>query len=534
MVSLKNSLIILTAFIIGVVVALPHLYGIWQFGENYWGLTDNEELVYLEEETYIYSARAHQVLKGFFTGESYVWEYRFAPSPFLGELAAILPISFLSLLAGSIAGGLILSDFVFPLLLFLLIYWGLKKNNYPTIFSICVPITIIFAPFISSLIPYPKFVSLEISGSPNSPLFFSRTPYPQVTSLFLFGYIFLFTQVLDNPRKKIIKIWSTVLGLMLYLLPFIGSSVLFATGLLSKKILKVLNTQLVIISIAFLLILALPAIYNYFKLYETLEVIDFYQRATFPVNFLFPTQLRYLLIAAVLLLLNRKNSFFKITAAILIAASVLVDGHQIVIGRNLEADHWISRVLAPMGTFALLLIFNTIIIKFVPKFDKAIWILIAMTVSMVAITKQMDWIKAYEKDLQINLEVARIANEIKQNTPKNAVIGSLSPQISKHITGLTGRWVYVAPGNKSIVNSNEQLDRICDLLVLIDRDAKINQISELVTYSLGFKVRGENISSEIVQIQNCLDSPQHAPRYKLDYLLEEENGQWNLVSLTNN
>src|SRR3989344_579734 len=222
-------LLILSLISIGLVVSLPHIYGIFKFQNNYSPLTTDQSLSCMHEETYIYSAYVQELQKGNIRGDNYVWEYKNSPSVFFGEIGGVLPIYALSLIGGSIPAGFILSDFVLPIIFAMVIYFGLRQSGYEKIFSLASSIIVIIAPFLSSLLPFVSKSGTELTGAANNPLFFARTPYPQITSIFLFSIIFVTAELLRRFRKNIIYLWSVLLGMTFYLMPYIGSVVLLSS-----------------------------------------------------------------------------------------------------------------------------------------------------------------------------------------------------------------------------------------------------------------------------------------------------------------
>src|SRR3990167_9203774 len=114
------KLVIFISLIISFVITLPYIYGYYRFNNHFSSLISNDNLSYLREHTYSYSAQVNQIIKGHLYGDAYIWEYKSKPSPFVGELASIIPIAIISLLANSTPNGFFLSTFAFSLTLFVL------------------------------------------------------------------------------------------------------------------------------------------------------------------------------------------------------------------------------------------------------------------------------------------------------------------------------------------------------------------------------------------------------------------------------
>src|SRR3989344_783870 len=196
------KLVIFISLIISFVITLPYIYEYYRFNNHFSSLISNDNLSYLREETYSYSAQVNQIIKGHLYGDAYIWEYKSKPSPFVGELASIIPITALSFLVRSVPNGFALATFVFSVTLFITIYWGLRIFRFPKHFSIFASTSIIIIPFLSSLLPYYSHNLTQITGGTLLPLFFFRIPNPLISSIYLFLSIFSTIFILKNPSAK--------------------------------------------------------------------------------------------------------------------------------------------------------------------------------------------------------------------------------------------------------------------------------------------------------------------------------------------
>src|SRR3989338_2638270 len=126
----ESLLLLFLAFLISVIFTIPHIYGLKSFGSNYSPLISSPNLAHVSEETYTYAPEVHQIFKGHWRGDPYIWEYRDDPSPYVSELSSIIPLAFLALLSGSVANSFILADFIFHALMLLTIYYFLRKLKF--------------------------------------------------------------------------------------------------------------------------------------------------------------------------------------------------------------------------------------------------------------------------------------------------------------------------------------------------------------------------------------------------------------------
>ncbi len=527
-----NKPLILLSILIAFIFALPHLYGFYRLGNNYFPLQSNQDLSYINDETYAYAPEVQNLLKFELNGDPYLWEYKSSPLPFIGELASILPVSILSVLTGSVSYGFAAADLIFPVGLFLLIFFGLRLNGFSKIFSLSTSLAIIALPFFSLLIPKLSSYGTQLTGTLTDPLLFSRTPHPQISDFYLFAPLFLTALVLKNPAKKLVYLWAASIGLSVYSSPYVASTVFGGVILLIPAILKRLPKRTIAFSVVIIGFLSLAWLINFFQIQRFLTSSGFLLRSTFPQKFLFPAQLRFVAIALIILFVNRKDNLSKVLAAFLISASLMVDGHQLIFGRNIEADHWLTRVLAPLGTLALFLIVEKLLTRLRPNILKGVWFLAIIGFLALAFAKQMSWIKTHPQLTYLNSDKQKLLNQISLETSKNDVIGTLSPNLNSEIVALTGRRIYLAPGDRTLASSDEQIKRACDLIFLLNIRENEQSLRQLGQYLIGTETANKNYLDKTVEnLMSCAKLKQTGPNYKLDYIVESDdsNQQWTLI-----
>src|SRR3990167_7076176 len=479
------KLVIFISLIIGFIIALPYIYGYYTFNNNFSPLISNDNLSYLREHTYSYSAKVNQIIKGHLYGDAYIWEYKSNPSPFVGELASIIPIAIISLLANSVPNGFILSSFAFSLILFVLIYTGLRIFNFPRYFNLFAATSIIIIPFLSSLLPYYSHNLTQITGGTLLPLFFFRIPNPLISSIYLFLSIFSTIFILKNPSAKYFYLWPVIIGVSIYSSTFIMSTVLFALVLLAPKLFSKISKQKLVVSFSIIFLIAIPYLINFISANIIFNTKEFLLTFSFEPKIMFPAQIRYLLIALLLFWLRKKDTFSNVIFAFILSAAILMDLHQVFFGRNLQADHYISRILAPIATLSIFIItFNRIDLL---KRTAKIWVFLTLIVLTLGFQQQLSWISLYSNDFKQLTYRKNIIDYINKNTDKNDVIGTLNPDVNDEIQANTGRWVYIAPGDRTFVAHNEQLTRICDLAILLNKKENDPEVKRAVYYSLALE-----------------------------------------------
>ncbi len=527
-----HKLAIYIGLLLAIIITLPYIYGYLKFGDNFSPLISNENLSYIREETYSYSAQVNQTTKGHLFGDAYIWEYRNLPSPFVGELAGVIPIAISSIAINSVPYGFFIAKLILAPMLLLLIYYSLQKLKYSRPFSILASISVIVIPFLSTLMPYLSHQDTLLTGAINSPLLFFRTINPLSTSIYLFLALFSTILVLRNSSSRLFYFWPVVIGITFYSTTFIWTTVSLALFILAPSLLKSISKRKLIISILIFITITLPYFINFVLASEFFDTKGFLLTFSYKPEIMFPAQVRYILIALLFVWYSRKSHFSKVVFAFILSASILMDLHQVVISRNVQADHYISRIMAPIATLSIFIIIYE---RFVfLKKNGLIWIILTVIILAVGFNQQLSWIKHYQDDFKQLSYRKNITDYISKNTNKNDVIGTLDPDINDEIQANTGRWVYIAPGDRTFVAHNEQLTRICDLAILLNKNESNPEVKRAVYYSLALESRNENkVNSSVNLVRDCIRQKEKAPHYKINYLISniDESTNWEIIKI---
>jgi len=380
MIPTKNNVFIIL-FITSIVVigflysVLPHYVRyqtLEEAGERYIVLTVDSPSF---EHINVHGARYRDIIDGrFLSGEVDTYEYRDGPSlwPILSA-AMLAPFLWLT---QSVSQTIIITDFVFPILIFLsffLIINALTRNKFFSLFS---ALLLMLFPRLPLYIPPMSLIDLKIiilqflpapSGiSHNSFKYLVRESFIPGGPFFILSLYFAYKAISTETKRKIFVVLAGVFyGLLFYLYLYfwvfttIFLGLFFLALLIRKKKTEALSIFAVgvigfIISIPFWLnYLNLRDLSNYWQLIEKngIEIGRAFQLGVWKL---------YLVMAAMVALvvwLGRKFAAmpnfhlprFDITATFLvtlIAAGAVVFNIQIVTGYNIQSDHWISRVLA--------------------------------------------------------------------------------------------------------------------------------------------------------------------------------------------
>ena len=507
---------------VGTIVVLPHLWGLVKFGQEYSPLRINSKLQYIWDETYLYAAQTQHYLNGNLRGDTYLFEHQGESSPFLGEVASIIPLVIFSLLTGSVANSFLVSDFAFPIAFFLLVFLIARKMTKNDLWSTVAGLTVVITPNLSSLLPFFSKEGTTITGSATDPLLLSRTPHPQISLIYLFAVLFLTYILLTKPTKSTAYLWSTVVGLSLYSSLFIGSTVLLATLILFPAIIKKIKIKLFLACLAIILIIAIPYLVNYVNILDFIRNTDFLERTTYSVHILFPRQLRYLLFVFLLVKLNKKDHLPKIILVFILAASIITDGHQLILGRSIDADHWINRVIAPISTFSIVLIVYSLLKNISSRIAP---LALCILILIIGLGMQISWISKNTINFKNDPNIVNIINKINKTTKTTDVIGSEDFEINQNITGMTGRKSYLGPADRVLANFDERTQRACDLVSLSDK--KEQSVSENLTeYAVGLLIwKKMNLAEKEKIISNTYNCQKnnYTNKYKIDYFISENS-----------
>lgn len=522
---MQKYLIFLVALFVSVTSALPHIYGIYKYGHNYTPFNLYPENQYQRDELYAYASQVQQVLNGHLSGDAYIWENRNKPSPFLSEFLSVLPLTILDILTGSITMAFIVADFLFPPLLFLIIFYFLKRNfHYLT--SLAAASAVIFVPLFSTLLPFFAKGGYLWTGTINDPLLISRTPHPQISLLFLFLIIFSAASALESKKVNRLIPLAILAALSLYSSVFISSTVIVGLIFLSPMLLRKTNKKEIIFSTIVFLIISAPWIINFISYNDFLRHTDFFLRASYQSDILFPRQIRYIFFAIVLFFFS-KSSLSKTFIAFALSAGILMDLHQLLLGRSVDADHWISRVIAPLGTLVVFLAIGQTIKK--AKNFKVASSFIFAAILFLGFFFPVSWVSKNRNLLKPDLNKSEIFKKINEQTGKDDVIVATTLDLNQFIPGATGRYIYIGPPERALMDSSEQLKRICDIFKISNEKRLNSKPDELLDQEIYFeKWKLDKEINKNTFLSNCFSSSQSY--YKIDYLIDRKpDGTFELI-----
>ena len=462
----KHSLVFVIAVIIGLIYLLPNI--VYLNADNrYNPLTIQINNNHLDEA--LYAAGVMEVLEGnFIPADLSVYEHKKDPQFFYPPLPFII-MGTLAAVVGGIHNALIISSFVFSVIIFLLFYYLSKlflKNKYASIAS---SLTLLF--FYRLFIPPPSISLSSIfnhltavllnAGQKPAYLWFSRFVQPQASIIFYFLTIIAF--YIAVKRNKIA--YYVLAGLMFaltiysyfyywtYLLIFLS---LMSLVFLSKKDYKKFLGTLTSISSG--LFLGIP----YFMNLLLVRSFDIAARSGIETGrFIETISVVYLVLYGLFFVVcKRRDQDFYVFSSLYLAGVIILN-IQIVLGFTIQNNHWNSRAIVP-----ILILFSFYFLKELSAklklptelkhYSKPILSVVVLIILLLAINIQVQDIKKLKRTNNFSDAEYELLQWLTKNTPPGSVILTSNLTWNVWIPAYTHDNVYF-PYSAATLSSDEEL-----------------------------------------------------------------------------
>ncbi len=493
---------IILAVIVGLIYLFPHLVYLSQPG-TYNPLYISQNRGFMDEA--IYSAGVQEVLEGnLIPTDLTVFEHKhglmiYGPLPFI--IMAILAKLF-----GGLTPLLIISDFIFSALTFIIFYILAKKITSSHNLSLIGSVLLLF--FYRIFIPPPTitFAGLKTyltsiflnTAQGNANFWLSRFMHPQITLPLLLLTILIIWKAFETKHKlyflasaillaanvysyfynwTYLFVFCTIFSLMM--LVYIHNKEGKYQEHISQKetpsqFLHPLNKKLflaLIGTIFLLIILCIPYLLN------TIQIQDMditarsgieYTQAVEPISVVFV--LLILLIFTILLVKRKNNSTFthRITQIItkmdqpsivlltLLLSSIIVLNIQLILGYTIQNDHYYSRILVPIVILSILWILSSS--KFITTIlqKKYITPVILLLLCTSAIIVHINEIRGQSPYYSFSPEEQELLTYL-QSLPPNSVILTSNITWNLWIPAYTSADLFF-PYSASTIASKEELE----------------------------------------------------------------------------
>lgn len=546
------SLILLVSLTYG----LPHIYSSHKLGNNYFSLLINKSSSTGVDELTLYAPAVKYILQGhIFLRDVYVFEYDGYPTPFIGESIPSIVMAFLSKITGTVDNAFIAADFIYPAIIFVLLYvfssYFIKNRYFALITAFTASVSRDFIATIPN--PFSMINYFKFGDSHNELLYLSRSFHPQATFAFFLISVILLVNLIKRPSLKTTIILGISFGLLFY------TYIFYWTYFLALIIVVLLYFMIkkdfrLVKFLAMSILIGLTIGFFYFReifyFYSLSLAKDFTEKFTMPDALLSLTLFRYVFIALlmgfVILVKKGRKTFpekdliyFYI---ILILVGIFFPLASKLIGKDLEAFHYIRRGLMPFATVALFLITYYLFRKkrFILNLFAIVLFITFLTFGLsnqIKATKKIQINQPKDRDLQA------VFNWFNGYTQRNSVIGSVDTNFNLLIPVYTANKVYFPPTYRSIMPTNEEFERYAILsnLLGIEPTVQKKNLDKNVSYIFSFqsynqqKHKFEILSEKRIPIESQLDDLYRTElkglikKYHIDYIVITP-GEMNSVS----
>ena len=537
---MNNKLVIsLLIILVSAIYGLPNIILFNKLGQNYNPLVISGDSRIARDEAFAYAPEVNYILKGhFFLKDAYVAEYSNYPTPFMGESAPSLVFALLAKLTGSVENAFIAADFIFPPIIFVLLYIITNIFIKNKLYSAAVAFLTVIARDFIAVIPYPHatFQYLTFTEGQNYLLYFSRAFHPQLTFILFIAAVLLMIKLLKNPTNKLATLTlGLIFGILFYTYVFYWTYFLLTflcvlTYSCIKKDLK--TTGALILSGAIAFIIASFYIYNSWQ-FSQLNFADDFITKTSLHNLPLPlTLLRYLAITLFFLaIVKLKNHQSAILFLVLLSGVVISPLSRLVIGQDLETFHYLRRALMPIATIASFII-TYYFIRQKKKLLSIISMIIFSTALFLGLRTQIIATEKIQTAHQRDRTQEAVFNWLRQNTPKDSVVGSLDTTFNSLVPVYTKNYVYFPPTDRTIMPTSEGVQRYAILAntLGIDTNWQKKNLDDIISYLFVYQAYNDQNNLDLnspkrLQAEAQIDKiarnniENEIEKFKLDYVV---------------
>lgn len=482
------------------------------------------------DEAIFYAPRANAA----FLGQWMVGDFGLGEHPNSPSLLPILnPIVLgkLGLAAGSMRAGFIVSDFLFPALIFLIIYflvWEITSRRIPALLFSSL---FIFAPKFGLYVPPVSFLNLRELIKSALPflkteevLHFSQFEEPKITFLFMSLCFYFIYRALKRNERFTVYIAGISFGLLFYtyLYDWVSSLVALAiTGaiFLFQKDYRRAKQAALIIGIG-----AAVSGFYWYNLWQILHLPN-YQDIIARAGGEFSHHIRFLtvwksyiralvLIAGLWFLWLKKEKNAAIFLSAFLLAYFMVVNAQVITGFNPHPDHWYRVQFFPIALTIFLLglrFFDRYLkVSSLYAFLFLLYFYAAVFYSQVMYSIQYADAYGIDKDKLASYEW------LNQHVPLGSVVGSISPSVNWDIQLHTHDKSFLPFGFSTLASDKELWERFMNMSKIFGVSPQ-NFISVFMQNSMGFYLFNEEYGS------HNFDSSFRGYKRKVpDYIVEEK------------
>ena len=432
------------------------------------------------DEGEYYGPRANAVYHGqLIPGDILVPEN--AGSPAMLPILNPIIMGYLGRFLGSLDRAFIVSDFLFPALIFIALYFlafelTRKKllSVFFAVFFIFIPEAMLYLPPVSGSV-FNQLLK-NILPDPNNGLYFLRFEYPKVTYLFYVLTFYFTLRVIKRQEKWNIWLAGISFGSLFYTYLYDWVYVLFGLLILAVGLIVVKNYQKGL-SIARIigigLLLSIAYWFNFLLLHNLPHYSDLMARIGVEIGrqFRFATvwksYLRNIALIGLLVLAfwKKEKTIFLYLGSFLVPYFFVVN-LQLVLGYNPHPDHWYRVEFLPIAA-TFLLLGNWLYEKYVHQV-KLKFVSISALVLIAAIFgrslySEYLFSERNATNFTISKAYADSYDWLNANAKRGAVVGSINPTTEVELSLYTGTKIFLLNGFHTTVSDAKIWERLIEI-----------------------------------------------------------------------
>ena len=467
---------ILLSILVGFVYGSHHFFIPYFLGsQEYYPVTGASQV----DMGLYYGPRARAVYEGqWFAGDISVIENKESPSmlPLLNPLI----LGGLGRIAGSLERAFILSDFLFPALIFLAVYalsLEFADRRFPALMFSSLfmfsPKLWLFLPPVSSFAAKELFHSVFLWTKPEA-LYFTRFEYPKITFLFYVLAVYFLLRAMRDGGWKHILMGGLSFGLVFYTYLYDWAYIITALAIfqallwrdrgmaLTKRLMPAMAVSVTVASFWLVNMLRLKRMAHYHDLFLRfgVEISRSVRVSTWT------TYARNAGLAGVLVWLAKKKpekKFEFLYLASFLLAMFAVLNVQVVLGFNPQADHWYRIQFLPVGlAFFVIALFCYDRLKSFPaiaRYASFGGIILMLFIFGAAGASQYAYSGEHSSLFTLDSAYASSYTWLNNHTDRFSVVGSIALSTNHEILLHTHNKVFMPTGFNTMISDAEITDR---------------------------------------------------------------------------
>lgn len=422
----KVAIIIVVAIGVGLIHILPHIiFASYSQGRGLYYPIYFSELAY--------ASQVKEVLEGHVAiGDSQILEHKDV-FPSLHPYIPVFLLAMLSVITGSLESSFIVSDFIFPAIIFLLIVYFSKKIGNSYELSTIAGLATIFAysafTNIPPITPYlaKQLIQKIFLTDITSPLSFFRTPNPQISFVFLLIPLFTLYFFFLKPTLKKALIVS-IFGCLLFS-TYYYHAIFFYFVLTFVFLFSLMQRNWRQAKYLFAILTLMTLVVLYFKFlstwspYNNSQIMAGYFKTHY-IDWIFSARYVFALSFFYLLLRKTNRNLLIFSTAITLSALTCMN-LQVITGWTIVPGHWPQTTVEPVLVALTVIAIGYVLRK---KNLYAAYLAFIIIILLHALIFQIKFSQRYKSNTVVPAETYETIMWLKKNADKDSVVLSLDAE----------------------------------------------------------------------------------------------------------